>query len=130
MEKKTVVRLLLATFFTLTTTATGSTAQQKPTTLPEKFAIPTPPDKKSNLERFFGTIEKVNDPAKTVDIKGKVKQKEKTLTFCIDVKTKITRAKTELKMANLKPGMYVLVEYEEEGDRLIATAIKVAAPKK
>ena len=121
--------LFLVTFFTLATTFIGSSAQQKPATVPEKFTIPAPARENPNMERFFGTIEKVNELEKTIDIKGKVKKEEKTLTFGIDDKTKITRANTELKMVNLKHGMNVLVEYKKEGDKLVAVAIKVSAPK-
>ena len=130
MKKKTVVRFLLATIFTLTTTVIESSAQQKPVAVPEKSPISTPEDKKSNVEKFFGTITKVDEPGKIVEIKGKVKKEEKTLTFGIDDRTKITRAKTELKTANLKHGMYVLVEYKKEEDKLIAVAIKVSVPSR
>ena len=130
MEKKTVVECLLAIFFTLTTTVIESTAQKKPVAVPEKPPIPTPKDKKSNVEKFFGTIKNVDEPGKIVEIKGKVKKEEKTLTFGIDDRTKITRAETELKTANLKHGMYVLVEYKKEEDKLIAVAIKVSVPSR
>jgi len=113
----------------LTTSVIGSNAQQKPVTEPEKPAISISAPEPPNLERFFGTIEKVNELSKTIDIKGKVKKEKKTLTFGINDRTKITRAKTELNMANLKHGMDVLVEYKKEGDQLIAVAIKVSAPK-
>ena len=113
----------------MTTSVIGSTAQQKPITVPEKFAIPIPAPENPNMERFFGTIEKVDELRKTIDIKGKVKKEKKTLTFSINDRTKIIRAKKELSMANLKNGMDVLVEYKKEGDTLIAAAIKVSAPK-
>ncbi len=129
MEKKSVVRVFLVTFLILTTIAIRSTAQQIPATVPEKSAISIPAPESPNLERFFGTIVKVNELEKTFDIKGEVKREEKTLNFSIDDKTKITRAKTELNMANLKHGMNVLVEYKKEGDKLIAVTIKASAPK-
>jgi hypothetical protein len=129
MEKKMTVRFLWVTFLTLTTSVIGSTAQQKPITVPEKSALSIPASEKSHLERFFGTIEEVNELRTTINIKGKVKKEEKTLTFGINDRTKITRGKTELNMANLKHGMYVLVEYKKEGEKLIAAAIKVSGPK-
>ena len=129
MEKKTTLRFLWVTFLTLTTSVIGSTAQQKPITVPEKSAISIPAPENPKLERFFGTIEKVNELSKTINIKGKVRKEKKTLTFGINDETKITRAKTELTMPNLKHGMDVLVEYKNEGGKLIAVAIKVSAPK-
>ena len=129
MEKKSLVRFFFVTFFALATTVIGSSAQQKPATVPEKSAIPTPVREDPIVERFFGTIEKVNELRKTIDVKGKVKKEKKTLTFSINDRTKITRAKKELSMTNLKNGMDVLVEYKKEGDQLIAVAIKVSAPK-
>jgi hypothetical protein len=129
MEKKTAVRSLWVTLLILATSVIGGTAQEKTITVPENFAIPIPAPEDSNMERFFGTIEKVNEPRKTIDIKGKVKKEKKTLTFGINDRTTITRAKKELSMANLKKGMDVLVEYKKEGDQLIAVAIKVSAPK-
>ncbi len=129
MEKKSLVRIFFVTFFALATTVIGSFAQQKPAPVPEKSAIPAPVREYPIMERFFGTIEKVNEPEKTIAIKEKVKKEKKTLTFGIDDKTKITRAKKELNMANLKNGMNVLVEYKKEGDKFIAVAIKVSAPK-
>ena len=129
MEKKTAVRFLWVIFLTLTTSVIGSNAQQKPITAPEKSAISIPVSENPDLERFFGTIEKVSLPRRTISIKGKVKKEKKTLTFGINERTKITRAKKEMDMAKLKHGMYVSVEYKKEGDTLIAVAIKVSAPK-
>jgi len=129
MEKKTTVRFLWVTFLILAISVIGSTAQQKPITVPEEFATPIPTPENPNMERFFGTIEKVNELRKTIDVKGKVKKEKKTLTFSINDRTKITRAKKELSMTNLKNGMDVLVEYKKEGDTLIAAVIKVSAPK-
>ena len=129
MEKKMAVRSLWVTLLILATSVIGGTAQEKTITVPENSAIPIPAPEDSNMERFLGTIEKVNEPRKTIDIKGKVKKEKKTLTFGINDRTTITRAKKELSMANLKKGMDVLVEYKKEGDQLIAVAIKVSAPK-
>jgi Cu/Ag efflux protein CusF len=127
--EKSLVRFFFVTFFALATPIIGSSAQQKPATVQEKSAIPGPVCEYPIVERFFGTIEKVDEPGKTIAIKGKVKKEEKTLNVGVDDKTKITRAKTELNMANLKRGMNVLVEYKKDGDKLIAAAIKVSAPK-
>jgi hypothetical protein len=66
---------------------------------------------------------------KAIDVKGKVKKEEKTLTFATDDKTKITRGKDTLSFADLKKGMSASVEYQKVGDKMTAVAIKVAVPK-
>ncbi len=129
MERKSLVRILFVTFFALATTVIGSSAKQKPATVLEKSAVPPPAHETPHVEKFFGTIEKVDELRETITIKGKVKKDEKILTFGMDDRTRITRAKKVLNMANLKNGMNVLVEYKKEGDKLIAVAIKVSVPK-
>ena len=107
-------------------------AEQKQIGVPETFGISVPAAEAAEnvkLERFFGTVEKVDELRKTIDIKGTGKKDEKILTFSINERTKITRTKKELNMADLKSGMDVLVEYRKEGDKLIAISIKVSAPK-
>jgi hypothetical protein len=71
----------------------------------------------------------VDEMAKAVDVKGKVKKEEKTLTFVTDEKTKITRGKDTLSFADLKKGMNASVDYKKDGDKMTAVAIKIAAPK-
>ena len=113
---------LVASFF-------SAAAQQKTATEPQKPAAPGLAQENPQVEKFFGTIEKVDETGRMIALKGKVKKEEKTLTFVIDDKTKITRGKAEQKVANLKPGMTALVEYQMEGNRMTATAIKVSGPK-
>ncbi len=129
MEKKSLVRILFVTFLALATTDTGSPAQQTPATATEKSAIPASTHVTPHVEKFFGTFEKIDESGKRIDIKGKVKKEEKILTFGIDERTKIFRAKKELSAGQLKKGMEVLIEYKKEGDQFIAVAIKVSAPK-
>ena len=74
-------------------------------------------------------IGKVDEMAKMIEIKGKVKKEEKTLTFAVDDNTKITKGKAELKLADLKQGMMAHVEYKKDGDKMTAVAIKLSAPK-
>jgi hypothetical protein len=114
---------------TLVAFVSGVMAQQKPA--PEKpAATPAPaPSEKPKMEKFSGAIEKVEDLAKTIEVKGKVKKEEKSLTFATDDKTKITKGKDTLAFADLKKGMNVSVEYQKAGDKMTAVAIKVAAPK-
>jgi hypothetical protein len=106
-------------------------AQQKPA--PEKpAAAPAPapkPAAPAKLEKFSGAIENVNEMAKAIEVKGKVKKEEKALTFATDDKTKITKGKETLSFADLKKGMNVSVEYKKDGDKMVAAVIKVSAPK-
>ena len=129
MKKKPAAKVPLATVFAWATIVVARTAQQESATVPKNSDSSPPAHEVPRVERFFGTIENVNEIGKTIDIKGKVKGKEKTLSFGLDDRTKISRAKTGLKMANLKRGMYVLLEYKEEGGKLVALAIRVSAPK-
>ena len=57
-----------------------------------------------------------------------MKKEEKALTFVIDDKTKIQKAGKDVPFADLKKDMQVSVEYKKEGEKMIATMIKVAAP--
>jgi Cu/Ag efflux protein CusF len=97
----------------------GSMAQPKPAPAPEK----------PKMEKFRGVIEKVDEAAKTVEVKGRQRKEEKTLTFATDDKTKILRVKKELALADLKDGMHVFVGYKKEGDKMIAALIKVTVPR-
>lgn len=123
--------ILLVVMLTLVAFVSGVMAQQKPA--PEKpAAAPAPapkPAAPAKLEKFSGAIEKVDEMAKAIEVKGKVKKEEKTLTFATDDKTKITKGKDTLSFADLKKGMHVSVEYQKVGDKMTAVAIKVAAPK-
>jgi len=123
--------ILLVVMLTLVAFVSGVMAQQKPA--PEKpAAAPAPapkPAAPAKLEKFSGKIDKVDEIAKAIDVKGKVKKEEKTLTFAIDDKMKITKAGKDMPFAELKKGMSVSVEYKKDGEKMIATAIKVAAPK-
>jgi uncharacterized alpha/beta hydrolase family protein len=106
----------------------GVMAQQKPATTPAPAPKAAAPEK-VKLEKFSGTIEKVDEMAKAIDVKGKVKKEEKVLTFATDDKTKITKAKKNMSFADLKQGMRVSVTYKKDGDKMTAVSIKVAAPK-
>lgn len=125
--------IFLVALLTLVAFVSGAMAQQKPA--PAKpAATPAPAPKpaapeKPKLEKFSGAIEKVDEMAKAIEVKGKVKKEEKTLTFATDDKTKITKGKETLSFADLKKGMNVSVEYKKDGEKRIAVAIKVAAPK-
>ena len=112
--------IVLVSLLTLVAFVFGAIAQPKPS--PAAAPAPAP-------MKFSGTIAKVDEMGKMIDVKGKVKKEEKTMTFAIDDITKITKAKAEMKMADLKEGVKVSVEYKKEGDKMIAMAVKLSTPK-
>jgi hypothetical protein len=76
-----------------------------------------------------GVIEKVDEVAKALEVRQKVKKEEKTLAFAIDDKTKITKGKGTLPFADLKKALRVSIEYKKDGNKMVAAAIKVAVTK-
>ena len=127
--------ILLVSLITLVAFVSGAMAQQKQTPAPAKPATTVAPapapaaPEKVKMEKFSGVIEKVDEMAKAIDVKKKVKKEEKTMTFVIDDKTKITKAGKPMAFADLKKDMGVHVEYKKEGDKNVAAAIKATAPK-
>ena len=120
--------ILLVALVTLVAFASGVMAQQKPAPAkPATTSAPAPAPAK--MEKFSGMIDSVDDMAKAIVVKGKVKKEEKTLTFATDDKTKITKGGKDMPFADLKKDMSVAVEYKKVGDKMTATTIKVAAPK-
>jgi len=120
--------ILLVALLTLVAFISGALAQPKSTEKPAPAPAPAAPEK-PKLEKFSGAIEKVDEVAKTFEVKQKVKKEEKTLTFAIDDKTKITRGKETLSFGDLKKGTRVSIEYKKDGDKNVAIAIKVTATK-
>jgi len=123
--------IFLVALLTLVAFVSGVMAAT-PAPAPKPTATPAPAPEKPKpvkTEKFSGAIEKIDEMAKAIDVKGKVKKEEKTLTFATDDKTKITRGKDTLSFADLKKGMNASVEYQKAGDKLTAVTIKVAAPK-
>jgi len=124
---------LLVALLTLVVFVSGVMAQQKPAPAPAKpagTAAPAPasapaPEKPMKMEKFSGTVEKMDEATKTVVVKGKKDEK----TFALDDKTKITKAGKEMASADLKKGIHVTVEYKKDGDKMVAATIKAAAPK-
>jgi hypothetical protein len=124
--------ILLVALFTMIVFVSGVMAQQKAAPAkPAGTAAPAPaapapvPEKPMKMEKFSGTVEKVDEAAKMID----VKMKKKTMSFAVDDQTKITKAGKEMSFADVKKGMNISVQYKKEGDKMIATAIKAAAPK-
>jgi Cu/Ag efflux protein CusF len=120
--------ILLVGVLTLVAFISVAIAQPKPTEKPAPAPAPAAPEK-PKLEKFSGVIEKVDEVAKTFEVKQKVKKGERTLAFTIDDKTKITRGKETLSFSGLKKGMRVSIEYRKDGDKNVAVAIKVAVTK-
>jgi uncharacterized alpha/beta hydrolase family protein len=126
MRMKKIISLFV--ILILVAFVSGVMAQQKPATTPAPAPKAAAPEK-VKLEKFSGTIEKVDEMAKAIDVKRKVKKEEKVLTFATDDKTKITKAGKDMPFADLKQGMRVSVTYKKDGDKMTAVSIKVAAPK-
>ncbi len=95
----------------------ASMAQPKPATT-------SPPTEK--LAKFRGVIAKIDEAAKTVEVKGR---RTEALTFFTDEKTKIVFDGKMESFAYLKKGLHVIVDYRKEGTKLIAVAITQAVPK-
>jgi len=121
--------ILLVVLLTVAAFISGVLAQPKPTEKPASAPAPAAPEK-PKLEKFSGVIEKVDEVAKTFEVKQKVKKEEKTLAFTTDDKTKVTRGKETLSFSDLKKGTRVSIEYKKDGDKNVAVEIKVAAAKK
>ena len=126
--------ILVVALLTVVAFASGVMAQQKAAPAPAKPAgtvapapAPAPaPAKPAKAEKFSGMVEKMDEAAKTVVVKGKKDDK----TFMIDAMTKIMKGKKEMAMADLKNGTTVSVEYKMDGDKMMATAVKITgAPK-
>ncbi len=95
----------------------ASMAQPKPATT----SAPT-----EKLVKFRGVIEKIDETAKAIEVKGK---KTEPLTFSTDGKTKIMIGNKEASFADLKKGLHVVVDYKKEGTKLVAVTITEAVPK-
>jgi Cu/Ag efflux protein CusF len=118
--KKTILLVALITFVAF---VSGVMAQDKPATAPAPASTKLAPPAK--LEKFSGTIKSMDAMAKSIVVaKGKTEK-----TFVMDENTKITKGKETVALADLKAGTNVVIEAKKEGDKLIASTIKVSAPK-
>ena len=128
--------VLIVALLTLVAFASGVMAQQKPapapTTAPapaapapEKAKAPEKPKAAEKPMKYSGVVEKVDEMAKSIVVKGK----KESMTFATDDKTKITKGKETIGLADVKGGMNVAIDYKKEGDKNLAAAVKVAAPK-
>lgn len=121
--------IFFVSIFVLVGFVSGIMAQEKAT--PQKTAPASAPvkEEKPKIEKFSGVIEKVDEVAKTIDVKRKLRKEEKILTIAITDDTKILRGKESLKFEDLKQKMNVSVEYKKDGEKMVAISIKVAAAK-
>ena len=117
--------ILLVTLLTLVAFVSGAMAQQKPAPAPAPAPTAPAKEEKPKIEKFTGVVEKVDEMAKAVVVKDKKGEK----TFAVDDKTKITKGGNDIPLAELKKGTNVSVEYKKDGEKLVAVAIKAAAPK-
>ncbi len=117
--------ILLVTLLTLVAFVSGALAQQKPAPAPAPAPAAPAKEEKPKVEKFTGVVEKVDEIAKAVVVKEKKGEK----TFVVDDKTKITKGGKDMPFAELKKGMNVSVEFNKVGEKLVAVAIKAAAPK-
>jgi hypothetical protein len=104
-------------------TSAASTLSSVPSPAPEKAKM-----EKTNparMEKYAGTVERVDEAGKTIVVKGK----KDTLTFVVDDKTKIIRGGKDMPFADVKKEMSVAVDYRKEGGLMVAASIRVAAPK-
>jgi Cu/Ag efflux protein CusF len=118
--KKTI---LLVVLITLVAFVSGVMAQGKPATTSAPAS--TKPAPAAKLEKFSGKIKSMDEMAKSiVVVKGKTEK-----TFMIDESTKITKGKETVALADLKVGANVAIQAKKEGDKLIASKIKLSVPK-
>jgi hypothetical protein len=82
------------------------------------------------MDQFLGTIEKVDDQGKIIVVRGKMMNQERTLSFVINDRTKITKGKAAMTLADLKKEIQVSIEYKKVMDKMIAVVIEVSIPKK
>ncbi len=120
--KKSILLVVLLTLVAFASTAIAAAPPKAAGTAPAPAA---PASKPVKLDKFTGEVKSVDAMAKSLVVaKGKEEK-----PFVTDDKTKITKGKEALKFEDLKAGMNVNIEYKKDGDKNIAAAIKVSAPK-
>ena len=118
--------ILLVVLLTLVAFVSGAIAAAPPKAAGTAPAPAAPASTKpAKAEKFAGEIKSVDAMAKSI-VAAKGKEEK---TFAIDDKTKIMKGKEALKFEDLKAGSAVSIEYKKDGDKNIASAIKVSAPK-
>jgi len=118
-------RTLFAIVFALVSSVafiSGVMAQQSTTTPPATQSAPSAPAK---MEKFSGTVEKVDDAAKEFVVKKGNDEK----TFSWSDQTKFMQGKKELTSSDVKKGEHVSVRYKMEGSKLTAEKVFVSMKK-
>ncbi len=80
--------------------------------------------KATTILSFSGMVKKLDGAARTIEVSWK----KWSMTLVLNDQTKITQAESGMVLRDIEEGMNVFIEYKEEDDKMIATAIKVAAP--
>ncbi len=75
----------------------------------------------AKMEKFSGTIEKIDQAAKEIVVKKGSQEK----TFSCGDQTKFMQGKKELAFSDLKTGERVSVQYTKQGDKLTAEKVFV-----
>lgn len=115
-------RTILAIAFALLTSVafvSGVMAQQS--SPPATQSAPSAPAK-AKMEKFSGTVEKVDEAAKEIVVKKGSDEK----TFSWGDQTKFMQGKKELTFSDLKKGEHVSVRYRTEGSKLAAVKVYVS----
>ncbi len=84
-------------------------------------AAQSAPSAPAKMEKFSGTVEKVDQAAKEIVVKKGSDKK----TFSWSDQTKFMHGKKELSFSDLKKGEHVTVRYKMEGDKLTAEKVFV-----
>jgi hypothetical protein len=101
-------------------TTAAAPAQKKPA------AAMAAPSMAMKLEKFHGVVRSV-DMAKN----GVVVQYHKDkMSFSVGDKTKLFEGKKELKFSDLNKGLWASVEYQKEGNQMLAQVIHVSPVKR
>jgi hypothetical protein len=82
----------------------------------------------ADATKVMGKVKAVGTDTLTVTV-GK-EDAAKDMTFAVTKDTKITLGEETKTLADVKVGAHVAVEYTAVGDKLTATAIKIAMPRK
>ena len=80
---------------------------------------------KEKLDRFAGTLSRVNAATKEIA----VTKDSKEMTFAWSDTTKFTEGKKDLSFTDLKEGMKVTIQYKKEGEKYMAAKVNVKHAK-
>ncbi len=114
--KKTVLAIAFA-LVTSVAFVSRIMAQQSPPP-----AAPSAPSAPVKMEKFSGTIKKLDQAAKEMVLKKGKEEK----TFSWGDQTKFMQGKKELTFSDLKEGEHVSVQYKMEGNKLTAQKVNVS----